>query len=105
MSALSKELKKLTKGSYKSIYSNNGVEIRVQRTEKFGPEDFVIEVVDKNKVLQIPHGTLFNDLDAKLKTDSRDATKLFCIIEKINQGDDPAHYTKILSSLTFSSGT
>ncbi len=104
MQNLSSKLKKLAKNQYMSVYSNRGVEIKVQRTERFGPEDFVIELHNQNGKIQIPHVVLFSDLDTKMKSDPSDASKLFCVIEKINQGDDPALYSALLSNLTFSSG-
>jgi len=96
-------LRKLEHDEKKTIYvGKKETKVNVIRTDKICPNDFAVALLLPHKDEFRPtHIRLLFDLYLKRLSNEKDAQKLFFIIEKIYDGEDPEDYVKDALKLQF----
>jgi len=103
ISKASEVLWNLNPGERREIYrGRNGTIIFVIRTDKFCLHDFAVGLkIPGKKEFRPTHIRLLFDLYLKRTSDEEDAKKLFLLLEKVFNGEDPERLAPEALQLTF----
>jgi len=104
MQDASQVLRNLKPGERIVMYKGaNGTTVSATRTDKICPHDFAVGLKIPGRDEFYPtHVRLLFDLYLKHLTNEKDAHHLFCIIEKVYDGDDPEKLAPQVLNLKFS---
>ncbi len=96
-------LRELKLNEKKVIYTGiSGTKVCVIRTDKICPHDFAVALdIPKRNEFRPTHVRLLFDLYLKRLSNEKDAQKLFLIIEKIYNKEDPEEFVNDLLKLKF----
>lgn len=89
--------------SRRAIYrSASGIEVTATPTAKFSPHDYAVGLVIPGRAEFYPtHVRLLIDLHLKRISNPKDARLLFCVFERVFDGEDPDKYKEAIGGLRF----